>query len=1098
MVNSRYSDFKEGVRLILDTAPAGSVLLSKNFEIISCNQTALSILNIKTRKALSEMEIIDFLPEYQPGAKSSVDLLKEYAKKIMQEGRLDCFLYVRCASGLLIHLEINCVQVTISGKVCYIAHLRELEVEYADSSVVEENKHLLRRLNDVITHMPMMCNTFDKNFRVVDCNRKTLETFGFATKQEFIDRFHETLPEFQPDGRPSGEKAVALITEAFDKGSCSFDWVDQTPKGELLPSRVTLMRFEWKDELFVVAFVQDMREINKIQQDNRDLLQRLQDMFDHMPMICNIFNDEFHIVDCNYKAVETFEMSDKQEFLTRFHETLPEFQPDGRPSKERAKELITEAFEKGFVRFDWNDQKLDGEIIPSIVTLIRFHWKGELFVVAFIQDMREIHAIQRQTKNLMERLDNIIEHMPLLCNTHNKDFDIIDCNQKTLDVFRMKDKQEFSHRFHETFPDFQPDGRPSKEKALEYLNLAMKEGHCEFDWVDQIPGGELMPSKVSMVRFEWEEEFYVVTFTQDLREINRVHEANRNLAYRLQSVIDYMPMMCNTFDKDFKLIDCNYKSVETFGAKDKQDFMNRFHETLPEFQPDGTPSGEKAVGYIAQAFETGFNHFDWVDRKFDGELIPSKVTLVRFEWEGELYVVAFVYDMREFLKAQQEKEALLKQLQDMIDNMPMMCNIFNENYELIDCNHKTVEIYGAKDKQDFINRFHEVSPEFQPDGRPSEEAVIQCISEGFEKGFSQFDWLDRTLYGEELPARITLVRFEWRGAPHVVAFIKDMREFHRAQRAEQLVKERMQYMLNASPMACFVIDEYEEIVEYNREFLALFELEEASYNLENFNDLSLRYQPDGRLSSEKYSELYKKAQYEGVSSHFEWMHVTTAGTLLPCEVTMVQVAQQVTHHEDHNFVIVYIRDLRAIREATAMVENLEGLAYTDPLTKAYNRRYFMDNARKELSRSIAYDIPYSIILADIDKFKSVNDTYGHGVGDEVLKIMVARANNVLKEGTIFARYGGEEFIVMLPGVNMEGAKEIAWRMNKSVSASPFYVETENLKVSVTSSFGVAVRTEDALSLEEIIKNADDALYHAKKTGRNKVVTYDEIDIFTIK
>jgi len=162
-------------------------------------------------------------------------------------------------------------------------------------------------------------------------------------------------------------------------------------------------------------------------------------------------------------------------------------------------------------------------------------------------------------------------------------------------------------------------------------------------------------------------------------------------------------------------------------------------------------------------------------------------------------------------------------------------------------------------------------------------------------------------------------------------------------------------------------------------------------------------------------------------------------------------------------------------------------ALTDELTGARSRRYFIEAAEAALEACIENKRQFSVIIIDVDFFKKVNDTYGHPVGDEVLKILVSRIRNALKMDTLLARYGGEEFIVSLPDINPEDVVNMSERIRESIESSKFRVG--NFDINVTISLGAASLNDGCRTLTEIIGNADKALYEAKQTGRNKVVYY---------
>jgi len=179
--------------------------------------------------------------------------------------------------------------------------------------------------------------------------------------------------------------------------------------------------------------------------------------------------------------------------------------------------------------------------------------------------------------------------------------------------------------------------------------------------------------------------------------------------------------------------------------------------------------------------------------------------------------------------------------------------------------------------------------------------------------------------------------------------------------------------------------------------------------------------------------------------------------------------------------------------ASVFNQNMQrDLANTDALTGIHNRRYLMWMADQQLQNCTNNNTDFSLIMLDIDFFKSINDGYGHSVGDEVLKILTARVRHVLKEDTLFARYGGEEFVVTLSGVNCTNTIKTAWRIQKNIEATAFRVG--ELEIKVTASFGTASKTVDCTTLLEILSRADKALYKAKENGRNTVVGFSDIEI----
>jgi diguanylate cyclase (GGDEF)-like protein len=163
---------------------------------------------------------------------------------------------------------------------------------------------------------------------------------------------------------------------------------------------------------------------------------------------------------------------------------------------------------------------------------------------------------------------------------------------------------------------------------------------------------------------------------------------------------------------------------------------------------------------------------------------------------------------------------------------------------------------------------------------------------------------------------------------------------------------------------------------------------------------------------------------------------------------------------------------------------VQQLAVTDPLTGLYNRRGFFELGEREVARAHRYGRPLAAIMMDIDLFKQVNDSYGHSIGDQVLRNVANLSVNNLRKIDILGRYGGDEFAVLLPESDLDAALKVAERIRKS--QENFLMPIGHHLVRVTVSLGIANGTRAVGNLESILKRADMAMYSAKQTGRNRV------------
>ncbi|MDP3992722.1 MAG: GGDEF domain-containing protein [bacterium] len=191
-----------------------------------------------------------------------------------------------------------------------------------------------------------------------------------------------------------------------------------------------------------------------------------------------------------------------------------------------------------------------------------------------------------------------------------------------------------------------------------------------------------------------------------------------------------------------------------------------------------------------------------------------------------------------------------------------------------------------------------------------------------------------------------------------------------------------------------------------------------------------------------------------------------------------------------------INNEQRIIELEREISQLKNRLTTDELTKILNRRGLIEILRP-WAREVAYQLAnpdrrkalivraLSLVFADIDHFKKVNDTYGHLAGDLALKSVAKILRENVREIDIVGRYGGEEMVIGLIGANLNDSKKIAEQLRRKIADTP--IKFRDQMINVTASFGVSTLSAD-LNLEELIKSADEALYRAKNSGRNKVVT----------
>ena len=191
--------------------------------------------------------------------------------------------------------------------------------------------------------------------------------------------------------------------------------------------------------------------------------------------------------------------------------------------------------------------------------------------------------------------------------------------------------------------------------------------------------------------------------------------------------------------------------------------------------------------------------------------------------------------------------------------------------------------------------------------------------------------------------------------------------------------------------------------------------------------------------------------------------------------------------EDKDKFVILAQQFALALQRVKLYQEVEQSAITDSLTGAHTRRYLMERLEEEIARSKARQMSLSLLMVDVDHFKSFNDKYGHLVGDQILRSISLLIKENTREIDYIGRYGGEEFCIVLPDTDSEGGLFVAERIRKSIEESDIHAYDAKLKITV--SIGISSLPKDAESALELIDKSDWALYRSKKRGRNCITSF---------
>ncbi|MFN2381006.1 MAG: diguanylate cyclase [Guyparkeria sp.] len=502
-------------------------------------------------------------------------------------------------------------------------------------------------------------------------------------------------------------------------------------------------------------------------------------------------------------------------------------------------------------------------------------------------------------------------------------------------------------------------------------------------------------------------------------------------------------------------------SEDAFRASDPGDIS-------PPVQPDGQPSAEAARDRIKEAVKRGQALFDWQHRRLDGQDFPAEVMLSRIDTPEGTVLEVLIRDVSDRWAAEASRDRVLA----ILDATPDMVLISGRDGQLMYMNPTGLRLLGEDTDRtglstslpEWIRReaiWELVHPEWAW-RRIHEEALPAAERAGVWQGETAL--LDRE--GREIPvSQIVIAHYDQDEVTHFSSILHDISE---AKRIEGQLRERIKELGTLRDVIVLTTDD-------ERSLQAL--LDDCANRL-----------PAGWTSPQRTAVRIRAGGLKAVSEPFfeteHRQHAEIDDPEIPVDLEVFFDSGQApvpSLPEEGELLESIARQLHNALARRVTQQKLERLATHDHLTGLHNRislSKWLEQSRAENAR---YTTPFSLIMLDIDHFKAVNDRFGHQAGDEVLRELVRRVNQCLRESDVHGRWGGEEFLVLAPHTNTQGAAEMAERLREAVAQSPF-----DSVGPVTISLGVA-NYEAGETVERLEGRVDKALYRAKEAGRNRVV-----------
>ncbi|MHB8728271.1 MAG: sensor domain-containing protein [Sulfuricaulis sp.] len=438
-------------------------------------------------------------------------------------------------------------------------------------------------------------------------------------------------------------------------------------------------------------------------------------------------------------------------------------------------------------------------------------------------------------------------------------------------------------------------------------------------------------------------------------------------------------------------------------------------------------------------------------------------------------VIGVAMDITERQRAEQALRESENRFQSVVNTALNAIVVLSPEHRILEFNPEAERIYGYR-REEVLNRdYFEL---FLPREKWKEVAddLSQVLVGKETRGFEN---VIRSADGSRRIIAWNVSRMD-DAAGRVIGIVAIGQDMTTRRQAEADLREnelKFRTLFETANDAIFLMQK-DRFVDCNTRTLTMFGCRRDEIIGHSPVEFSPEYQPDGRSSKEKAQEKISAA-FGGKPQFFDWQHIQVNGTPFDAEVSL-----NVIELGGERYLQAIVRD---ITERLQAQQRLQFLAHHDALTSLPNRAMFLERLDHALTRARWTQRPLAILFLDLDRFKNINDTLGHDIGDSALRVTAERLKSCVREGDTVARLGGDEFTVLLEDIaNSDDVPAIAQKITDTLSR-PF--DLDGREFTITTSIGISLYPSDGDDSLKLLRNADTAMYRAKDQGRNKFQFY---------
>ena len=911
----------------------------------------------------------------------------------------------------------------------------------------------------------------------IDCNPKTLEMFGCTREQIIGQPPYRFSPDVQPDGRKSMDKAQEKIEAVLRGQKQFFEWRHTRYDGTLFDTEISLSTFSNKGKHYLQAIVRDITERKKYDEELRLAHKQLFDIIDFLPDATFVIDRDKRVVAWN-RAIEEMTGIPKEEMIGKgdYAYAVP-FYGEKRPI------LIDLLFETDveiekkydFVHKIGNTYFVEVFVPGTYAGRGAYLWASasKLFdsndnLTGAMESIRDVTERKNAEARILEsegKYRGIFENAVEGIFQTTPDGRFVNINPALAKMMGFDSPDQMI----KTFTDIARHHYVIPAERMRYRRLLEEHAFVRgFEAQVYRKNGDKIWISIS-ARAVFDKSGRIEHYEGTIVDITSRKEAEdtiQNAYQSTRSIVENAPFGVYVVNEEGFIEYANVPMSRISGI-DIEQFKTINVLNLPTYLNLGIAEKIKST-LNGISFSSG--PFEYTSH-FGNKTTFRKYTGIPIDEAGKRKALIFVEDLTELKRTEEQLKKERETFSSILENSPGGVMLVGSLGKLDYVNPEFTNItgYTVEDVTDGRQWFQKAYPdpeyrrflidEWKKDellGRRGKSVELKVVCKGGQVKNINF----RSTHMEDGSS---------------VTVLSDVTELRKAEIARIESEERFSSLFESSRDAIYIATGRGSFIDINQAFVELF-----GYTKDETLKLNAKI---AYVTSEDRERLKQAVKKDDFIRDFEIRLKKKDGTVMDCLLSVT------CKRDKKGKIAQYQGIVHDITERKRTEEAIRYMAFHDALTGLPNRALFNDRLVMSIAHAERFDEKVAVMMLDLDKFKDVNDTYGHSVGDLLLKAVAEKLGRQTRKGDTIARMGGDEFMLIF--ADLKQTDDIHAIVEKILEDFQAPVAIDGLTLSITTSIGIAVYPEHGVDIDTLVKNADIAMYSVKHTGRNGYRYYSE-------